>query len=372
MMRPAAPPTLTRWASVFGFFFLFACCARYLGWLIVPVFFAVVLFYLLSYPCEALEARGFSHVLSVWIVFSALAIVVCLLMPFLVKYALSASTNFTSDMTRYLEGGRKLVLAYFDTLEHRIRFLRNTNLSETVGQKLDHFVKSDIPHQVPALLLNVLSFLPGLLIAPFTAFYLLRDGRSLKKTIVRDIPNAFFERSLFLFYQMDRQITGFFLGVFIEAVIVGCIIGVGLFGLGAQHFILLGSFAALFNFVPYLGPLFVYSLALIATTTDTGVPSTALWVTLLFLFTKLLDDLVIAPHVLGKSMQIHPVAVVFALYISGEVAGLVGLLLALPVLGISLVVLDVLYLTLQDRRLQARHRQTRLMFFPQQASIRKS
>src|SRR4029077_10162344 len=140
-----------------------------------------------------------------------------------------------------------------------------------------------IPQKIPAAALNILSFIPLLLLVPFTAFFLLRDGRDIKKSIVRGIPNAFFERALFLFYRVDRQVTGFLRGVFFEAMVVGIFIGAGHYLIEAswtgqtRHYLLIGMLAAAFNLVPYLGPLVVYVIAVIVTYTDTGHSETALW-----------------------------------------------------------------------------------------------
>ena len=368
-MKPKDPPVLLRWFAVWTVFTLFVLLTRYFAWFIIPCFLAVVLYYFLSPFVDWLEGRGLSHNQGVCLVFLILGLLALLYLPPLIKPLFEARTSLASDAKTYLEGGKRLMFSLIDWAQEKTGFMEDTSLRENLDNHLTNYLHEDIPQKIPAAALNILSFIPLLLLVPFTAFFLLRDGRDFKKAIVRGIPNAFFERALFLFYRVDRQVTGFLRGVFFEALVVGVLIGSGHYLIEAsriaepKHYLLIGTLAAVFNLVPYLGPLVVYIIAVIVTYTDTQNPETALWLTVLFIVTKMIDDFLVAPMVLGKSMKIHPVAIVFALFIAGEIAGFVGLVLALPALGITLVVFDVLYLTFHDQRLQLRHRQTKLSLF---------
>ncbi len=368
-MKPKEPPVLLRWAVVWMVFILFVLLTRYFAWFIIPCFLAMVLYYFLSPFVDWLEGRGLSHNQSVCVVFLILGLLALLYLPPLIGPLFEARTSLASDARTYLEGGKRLIFSLIDWAQEKTDFMEDTRFRENLDNHLSNYLHEDIPQKIPALALNILSFIPLLLLVPFTAFFLLRDGRDFKKAIVRGIPNAFFERALFLFYRVDRQVTGFLRGVFFEALVVGILIGSGHYLIEAsriaepKHYLLIGMLAAVFNLVPYLGPLVVYMIAVIVTYTDTQSPDTALWLTILFIVAKMIDDFLVAPMVLGKSMKIHAVAIVFALFIAGEIAGFVGLILALPTLGVTLVVFDVLYLTFRDQRLQLRHRQTKLSLF---------
>jgi len=365
-MKPKEPPVLLRWVIVWTVFILFVLLTRYFSWFIIPCFLAVVLYYFLSPFSDWLEGRGLSHNQSVGLVFLILGLLAFLYLPPIVAPLFEAKTSLAGDAKTYLDGARKLIFSLIDWAQDKTDFLEDTHLRENLDNHLSKYLHEDIPQKIPAAAINILSFIPLLLLVPFTAFFLLRDGRDFKKAIVRGIPNAFFERALFLFYRVDRQVTGFLRGVFFEAFVVGIFIGTGHYLIESahldspKHYLLIGVLAAVFNLVPYLGPLLVYVIAVIVTYTDTQSPDTALWLTGLFVVTKLIDDFLVAPMVLGKSMKIHPVAVVFALFIAGEIAGFVGLVLAIPALGVTMVIFDVLYLTFRDQRLQLRHRNTKL------------
>ena len=365
-MKPKEPPVLLRWFAVWTVFTLFVLLTRFFAWFIIPCFLAMVLYYFLSPFVDWLEGRGLSHNMSVSLVFAILGLLGLLYLPAFLTPLFEAKTALAADAKTYLEGAKKLIFALIDWAQAKTDFIKNANLRANLDNHLTNYLHEDIPQKIPTVALNILSFVPLLLLVPFTAFFLLRDGRDFKKSIVRGIPNAFFERALFLFYRVDRQVTGFLRGVFFEAAVVGVLIGAGYYLIEAthtampRHYILIGLLAAVFNLVPYLGPLLVYVIAVIIAYSDTGSSDTALWLTGLFIITKLIDDFLVAPMVLGKSMKIHPVAVVFALFIAGELAGFVGLIMALPALGVTIVIFDVLYLTFRDQRLQLRHRQTKL------------
>lgn len=373
-MKPKEPPVLLRWFAVWTVFILFIVLTRYFAWFIIPCFFAVVLFYFLSPFVDWLSGKGISHTASVCFVFLVLGLLCLLYLPSLMEPLFAAKTTLAVEAKEYLDGAKQLIFSLLDWAQQKTGFMDNETLRDNLENHIDNFLHKDVPEKIPAAALNILSFIPLLLLVPFTAFFLLKDGRDFKKAIVRGIPNAFFERALFLFYRVDRQVTGFLRGVFFEALVVGFLIGSGHYLIELthtsepKHYFLIGTLAAAFNLVPYLGPLVVYIIAVIITYTDTHSPDTAVWLTMLFVITKMIDDFLVAPMVLGKSMKIHAVAIVFALFLAGEIAGFTGLILALPALGVTIVIFDVLYLTFRDQRLQLRHRQTKLSIFEMMTS----
>jgi predicted PurR-regulated permease PerM len=139
---------------------------------------------------------------------------------------------------------------------------------------------------------------------------------------------------------VQRALTRYVGGQLLFSVLMGTTTGVGLyiFGVvgifpdGRKFALAFGTFYALMELVPYLGPFLGAAPAvLVALFTK---PITALWVTLLFVVLQQLEGHVVAPQIFGRTLRINPLLVLFALLFGLEVRGVVGALVALPVLSV--------------------------------------
>jgi len=139
--------------------------------------------------------------------------------------------------------------------------------------------------------------------------------------------------------RMSKAVVSYVRGQVLVSLIIGTSVGVGMwvFGVtglvpGADHYALLfGAFAALTELIPYLGPILgavppvLYALVV--------HPVSAIWVVVLFLFIHQIEGHVVVPNVMGSALRLHPLLVIFGLLAGGEIYGLPGALMALPLLA---------------------------------------
>jgi predicted PurR-regulated permease PerM len=119
---------------------------------------------------------------------------------------------------------------------------------------------------------------------------------------------------------------------------------------------LLGLVCAVLAWVPYVGSIAGCLLVVLVAATDFPAdPRMAYWAIMLFIFVRLLDDFWFLPATVGKSLKLHPLVSVLMLFVGGAVAGVPGLALVLPLLGVAAVVGAALSEIVTDRRLRARH-----------------
>jgi predicted PurR-regulated permease PerM len=140
---------------------------------------------------------------------------------------------------------------------------------------------------------------------------------------------------------MEHSLTSYVRGQALVSLIIGTSAGVGLWLLGVLGWfpggqkwaLLFGAWAAVTELVPYLGPWlgaippFLYALVV--------HPISALWVALLFLFIHQIEGHVVVPNVMGSALRLHPLLVIFGLLAGGEIYGLPGALVALPLLAVG-------------------------------------
>jgi predicted PurR-regulated permease PerM len=127
--------------------------------------------------------------------------------------------------------------------------------------------------------------------------------------------------------------------------------------LGIPGPLALGLICAVLAWIPYVGSILGGLLVVLVAATDfPGDPAMAYWAIGLFGVVRLLDDFLYMPMTIGKSLELHPLVTVLMIFVGGAVAGISGLMLVLPVLGVVMVIGETFGVIVTDQRLMARHR----------------
>jgi predicted PurR-regulated permease PerM len=171
------------------------------------------------------------------------------------------------------------------------------------------------------------------------SIYMLLDFNRLGRGIDRRFPPR--PGSEPLLVRMEHSLTSYVRGQALVSLIIGTSAGIGLWLLGVLGWLpggqkwalLFGAWAAVTELIPYLGPWlgsippFVYAIVV--------HPISALWVALLFLFIHQVEGHIVVPNVMGSALRLHPLLVIFGLLAGGEIYGLPGALVALPLLAVG-------------------------------------
>jgi predicted PurR-regulated permease PerM len=121
------------------------------------------------------------------------------------------------------------------------------------------------------------------------------------------------------------------------------VLAAGLWAIGVSSPLVLGLIAAVLAWVPYVGSIVGCMLVVMVASTDAPAdPAVAYMAIGVFIAVRLLDDFVFMPLTLGRSLHIHPLITVLMIFIGGSVAGVAGLMLVLPLLGVVMVVGETL------------------------------
>jgi len=229
-------------------------------------------------------------------------------------------------------------------------------LQEAMGRKIAEFGGSHLQEQVTAALLGAAAWLPSLLLAPFLAFFFLRDGRRFLKFLGGAVPNAHFERTLYMIERVDNTARAYFQGLLKLTAINTICLSVGLALLGVPGAPALGLTAAVLAWVPLVGSIIGGAMVVLVTATDFPAnPEIVYAAVAVFMLVRLLDDFVFMPLTVGRSLRMHPLPTVLLIFIGGAVAGIPGLVMALPLSGVVMVVAGTIGGILNDPRLRARH-----------------
>ena len=201
---------------------------------------------------------------------------------------------------------------------------------------------------------GVVSGLTFVVIVPFVAFFFLKEGSQITRTIVEWVPNAYFELCLNLLHQINGQIGGYIRGQILATSVVATLAISALSIIDLKYALPVGLLAGFANMIPFLGPLIgIISASIVALATG-GELAMALVgkVVVIFLVIQLVDNVLIQPTVVAKSVEMHPLMVLFVVMVGSQLMGIVGMLIAVPLTGILKVSIQTAYEGLRGYRLQ--------------------
>jgi len=263
-------------------------------------------------------------------------------------------------MMRYLQGGLTFVQKTEQLLAQKLPIMGQHTLFGSSPEDLDAVAGQFAEKYLGSLLLQMVHWLPSLLLMPYLTYFLLQDGNRFKKHLIHSVPNAFFEKTLLLVDRIDASLQNFFVGLMKLTFLDTVCLAFGLWILGVSFPLLLGLIAAVFAWVPYVGSAAGCVLvALVAATDFPTRPEITYGCILLFLSVRLLDDFVFLPLTIGRGLRIHPVLSVLMLFLGAAVAGPTGLVLVLPVWGVVKLVVETFGQIVTDPRLMQRYRHAR-------------
>jgi predicted PurR-regulated permease PerM len=183
----------------------------------------------------------------------------------------------------------------------------------------------------------VVGLLFSVLLVVVVSIYMLLDMHRLAAAVDRRFPPA--PGTVPLVERMEAALASYVKGQFLLSLIIGASAGVGLWILGmvglmpngGRYAAAFGAWAGVTELIPYIGPWLGAAPAVVYALVQK--PLSALWVALLFLAIQQLEGHIVVPKVMGHSLRLHPLLVIFGLLAGGEIYGFPGILVALPLLA---------------------------------------
>ena len=326
-----------------GFIFT-AWILHELASVLLPFFVAFLLAYLLNPIVNRLERFSFPRwVSSLLLLFIVVGIIVALLVS-VVPLAISqfddlllVATQLSNDTMQMLQSG-----PFAETL-------RKLNIPvDSIQEKLSAYVAPNVQSILQKLLFGASNFFTSLtslvsqivnvVIIPFLTFYTLKDFPRLKVFIKEILPNAHREMLIESAQRIDTLVGKYIRGLFIVATITGFLVATLLSIFGIRYAIVLGFVAAIMDFIPYFGVLIVGTLSVIIAMFSGEPMITKMMLAAGTIITvQILEVTVYQPNFIGKVVGLHPVFLVFALFVFSYFLGFVGLLIAVPVTAIAML-----------------------------------
>ncbi|WP_292894442.1 AI-2E family transporter [Nitratireductor sp.] len=329
-----ARPTLARHVAFWGLAGLGLVLFLYVfSSILLPFLAGMVLAYFLDPVADRLEAMGLSRIAATVLILIAFVVALVLglmiVLPVLGTQLADFASRLPEYLTRLQELANQLEPAWLDNFINGETDAVRENLSSILAQGssfLGTLFKSVWSSGVA--IVNVASLF---VVTPVVAFYMLLDWDHMVEKVDSWVPRDHVETVRQIARDINVATAGFVRGQGTLCLILGIFYAVGLSLVGLNFGLLIGLFAGLISFVPYVGSLIGFGLSI-------GIALVQFWpewwwvlaVAAIFFSGQFLEGNILQPKLVGKSVGLHPVWLMFALFAFGYLFGFAGLLIAVP------------------------------------------
>ncbi|MCK4260222.1 MAG: AI-2E family transporter [Halanaerobiales bacterium] len=304
--------------------------------ILFPFFMAGVIAYLVNPLIEKLLGRGFNRLGALILLFSMLVTISLIFGIFGLPLIVDDLNSLAQTLPTYVTNlQNRLDQVYSDFKRIKLPAIVKQVADQTL-LKVEQF-GLDFVNRLTDLTLNIFSHLMNLIMAPIIAFYILKDLEELNKSAQLWIPKQYRKEVIQLMSEINGVLNGFMRGQFLVAILIAAFTTVGLVILKVKFAIVLGIFAGAFNIIPYLGPILgaIPAVAIVLIKS----PIQAVGVIILFVVIQQIESGFISPRIMADKVGLHPVTVIFAVLAGGQIGGIIGMILAVPIAGIVKVIL---------------------------------
>ena len=191
----------------------------------------------------------------------------------------------------------------------------------------------------------------ALLVVPFVAFFVLKDGGQIRQSLLQLVPNRYFEITLAIYEKVETNIGRYFKALFLQSLSIATVATVLLYVVGLNSALAVGIFAGLANTIPYFGPLMGLLAGALVGIAQTGDFSLLLGVLIAMGLTQIADNVLFQPLIFSRAAQAHPLVILFVVLIGAQLGGIVGMLVAIPFTTIVRVMVQQILWSLRNYRI---------------------
>ncbi len=337
-------------AKYWGIAALAFCLALwFLGDVLLPFIVGGAIAYMLDPVADRLERLKFSRVAATATLALIAVLVIFPVFFFVIREVAEQAAELVRQAPEYLS-------SLFGYLSERIPALSDENsaLNKALGSVGSTLQErgTELVQRVFSSALGVINAAVFIVVVPVVAFYLLLDWDNMIARIDTLLPRDHRDTIRTLATEIDNTLASFVRGQLTVCAILGTFYAVALMAVGLQFGLVVGVIAGLITFIPYVGALVGGALAIgLALFQFWGDPQWIVVVAIIFAIGQFLEGNILTPKLVGESVGLHPVWLLFALSAFGTIFGFVGMLVAVPVAAMIGVVTRFGILQYQGSRL---------------------
>ncbi len=283
-----------------------------------------------------------ARILSVITVYVIIIVAIAILFSVILPIVFESIVDFFSHIPSYFE---QVIHAYNNLPQDSIF------KSQIVQDEIHNLQNIDIKQylnveEIFGYIINAIGAIFSIVdifIAIIVSIYILVDRRKIL-TFFKKLAGAIFKertyKNLDKYFNNSNEIFfKFVASQFLDAIVVGILVSIAMTIMGVKYAPLLGFFIGLFNMIPYVGAIIATVIAAIITLITGGLSQT-IWMLIIVIILQQIDANIINPRIVGKSLKISPLLVLFAVTFGGAYFGILGMFLAVPIIAVVKILID--------------------------------
>ncbi|MEF2968437.1 AI-2E family transporter [Paenibacillus sp. M1] len=320
--------------------FIFTPILSLFSIIIIPLMLAGFFYYLLRPLINWLERKKLNRTLAILLVYLVILVL-------LTGFIAGIWPSLRTQLVNLVNNAPSLFAALNDEL---VKLADSPWFSSLFPAESNPFAKiTEYLNKGFSLLINyvtgLFSFVSDFAIILFTfpimLYYMLKEGGKFGRRIVSLFPSRYRQEGNTIVAEIDDALSNFIVGRVIVNLALGVLMYVGFLIIGLPYALLLTVIAVIMNFIPFIGailssvPIFIIGLI--------ESPSTAVWSIIVVLAAQQIQDNLIAPYIFGKKLDIHPLTTIILVLLGGDLWGIIGILLIIPVYLILKIIVSKFY-----------------------------
>ena len=312
--------------------------------IITPIIVAYVFYYMLN-PLVNFFSKKISRFSASLLAILVGVITVLIVIIGVVPIIVEQTQNLITALPRYIEIVKGYLEEYSDNayVQVVVEYV-NTNLNVSkISQRLISIATSIAQGVVS----SISSTASVLITMPFVLFFLLKDASQFNKFVISLLPKKFEKSVAETIDEIDDKVGSYIQGQMLVSLCIGVMLFIGYNVIGLHYAFSLATIAAFLSIVPYLGPAIAITPAMLVAASTSWVMVVKMLV--VWGIVQFLEGNIISPNIMGRSMNMHPLTVIFVILIGVNISGVVGAILGIPVYSILKVLISKLLLSIKER-----------------------
>ena len=312
--------------------------------IITPIIVAYVFYYMLNPLVNLFEkrmSRFIASLLAIFVGIITILIVIVGVVPIIVEQ----TQNLITALPRYIEVVKGYLEEYSDNayVQVVVEYVNNNLNVSKISEKLVSIATSGAQGVVS----SISSTASVLVTMPFVLFFLLKDASHFNKFVISLLPKKLEKPVAETIDEIDDKVGSYIQGQMLVSLCIGVMLFIGYNIIGLHYAFSLATIAAFLSIVPYLGPVIAITPAMLVAASTSWIM--VLKMLVVWVIVQFLEGNIISPNIMGRSMNMHPLTVIFVILIGVNIGGVVGAILGIPVYSILKVLVGKLLLSIRDR-----------------------
>lgn len=303
------------------------------------IIFSAILAYLFNPIINYLEKKNINRLKGVFILYLSILTGILIFLFLVIPRSSTEIKRLVTNMPIYMENITEWVDEFYNRyystlgdLPPLFHGIQQVVMENIVG--IENVVVNGVKTFLGGII-KTFSKLISLVLTPILTFYFLVDKDYFKSKLIGFIPLKYRRESKELFLEIDNSLSKFVRGKIIMAAYVGITTSIILLIMGIDFALVIGFVTGIADIIPYVGPFLGFLPAVFFAAISS--PIKALWVGILFVLIQWVENNILAPKVIGDTTGIHPLIILISIIIGGGIFGVLGMILAVPVVAVSII-----------------------------------